>query len=137
MNYADCINYNSNFFYKAIEFFIEKFNNIHFFVFSNNINSIENFFINSKIKYTIVSNNIDYIDLWIMSLCKHNIISHSTFSWWGAYLNNNKNKYVIYPKDVLKILWGNLYNEYKLENRSNEHYFTDWVALESNTLEKY
>jgi hypothetical protein len=32
-----------------------------------------------------VEGNEDYIDIWTMSLCKHNILSFSTFSWWGAF----------------------------------------------------
>ena len=48
--------------------------------------------------FTKVPDNIpDWHQMLLMSSCDHNIIANSSFSWWGAYFNLNKNKQVCYP----------------------------------------
>lgn len=45
----------------------------------------------------LVDETEDYKEMWLMSLCKNNIICNSTFSWWGSFLNRNVDKKVIAP----------------------------------------
>lgn len=47
--------------------------------------------------FTLVENLEDYEELWMMSLFKNNIMSCSSFSWWGSYLNNYIDKKVFVP----------------------------------------
>jgi hypothetical protein len=66
-----------------------------FLLFSDDIERIDLSFLENN-PYQVITNNEDYIDLWVMSLCKHNILSYSTFSFWAAFLNPNPDKIVLY-----------------------------------------
>ena len=54
--------------------------------------------------YRYVVGNPNYIDLWTMARCKYNITTYSTFSWWGAYLNDHPERVVMYPRSALKYI---------------------------------
>ena len=66
-----------------------------YLIFSDDINWCKE---NFKGANVVFITDKDYVELFLQSLCTHNIISSSSFSWWGAYLNKNPNKIVIGPK---------------------------------------
>ena len=93
---------------KAIDFISKKVVHPVFFIFSDDIEWAKS---NLQIPYlcSFISGNNEsnsYIDMQLMSFCKNNIIANSSFSWWGAWLNQNHNKIVIAPANwfVDKIL---------------------------------
>ena len=109
---------------QPIDYYINSVNIIgkdkHFLIFSDDIKWCkENFeFIKNK---TFISENLDYQDLYLMSMCNNNIIANSTFSWWGAWLNNNLTKIVITPKNW----FGSVYKNYD----TNDLYCEGWIKI--------
>lgn len=85
---------------RAIDYIKKHVSNPKFYVFTDDPKSLkETFHIDTP--YTLVTWNntpqTSFRDMQLMSLCKHNIIANSTFSWWAAALNKNPDKIVIYP----------------------------------------
>lgn len=57
------------------------------------------------------------VDMFLMSLCKHNIIANSTYSWWGAVLNTNPDKIVVCPE------------KWTLGNSIDQLYVDGWIKM--------
>lgn len=84
---------------QAIELIKSKIDNPSFFIFSNDIEWCkQNLDISNAVYVTGNNGENSFRDMHLMSLCQHNIIANSSFSWWGAWLNNNRNKIVVAPK---------------------------------------
>lgn len=81
----------------------EETKNPQFFIFSDDLDwAKKNFSLIDNITFVELANDVpDHEEMCLMSLCKHNIIANSTFSWWGAWLNQNPDKIVIAPKQWL------------------------------------
>lgn len=110
---------------KAISVIKEKVDNPQFYVFTDNPQWVkENF---KDLDYTLVEGNPavgygSHFDMQLMSVCKHNIISNSTYSWWSAFLNKNENKIVIVPE-----IW---FNPKSCENyTSKKALCKGWIAI--------
>lgn len=104
----------------AIEYIQKRVPNVRFLVFSEDLEWVK---CNLDIPdATMATRNMfddyeDWYDMYLMSLCAHNIIANSTFSWWGAWLNKNPDKIVVAPK------------RWRLDRDINDICPPDWIRL--------
>ena len=127
---------NYEYFEKSLEHIVNKTNNISKVLYV--CEAEDNTYVTSKIdilqkkfpeiEYIKVSDSIpDYEQMLILSLADHNIISNSTFSWWGAYFNENPYKIVCYPS-----VWFGEYFEHT--NSLDDLIPQDWIKIEANPI---
>lgn len=74
---------------KSIKFIKDKVENPRFFVFSNDLDWCKTFFENEDNTVFVEGNDVahSYMDMILMTYCKHHIVANSSFSWWGAWLS--------------------------------------------------
>ena len=88
----------THYYKKAFEYVRENLANPRFYIFTNDIEWVKQQFKGDDMWIVECNNNVDnYFDMFLMSNCKSNIVANSTFSWWGAWLNQNTEKIVISP----------------------------------------
>lgn len=114
-----------DYYQKAVKLISEKVKNPRFYVFADNKEWVkENF---NDFDYTLVEGNPvagygSHFDMQLMSLCRHNIISNSTYSWWGGYLNRHQDKIVVAPD-----IW---FNPASCADYTSRHLLCNgWIAL--------
>ena len=90
----------TDYYHRAIEYICSKVENPAFYFFSDDMDWVKkNITVNNDCVYvTGTPAGKDFYEMYLMSICKHNIIANSSFSWWGAWLNKNTEKIVIAPK---------------------------------------
>lgn len=110
-------------YYKSAIIYLEKkFKNINYFIFSDDIEWVkENLPIENAIFVKSKEKRIPHEDIYLMSLCSYNVIANSSFSWWGAWLNQNDKKVVVAPKR-----W---FADDKMQKQSKDIVCENWVRL--------
>jgi hypothetical protein len=89
------LNNNSNTFVKVLYFCEEA----DFPKVLKTIDYLKQHFPTEAVVFEKVNTNLDdWEQMVLMSLCSHNIIANSSFSWWSAYFNTNYNKIICCPK---------------------------------------
>ena len=95
---------------QAIAYICERIESPWFFIFSDEPQNAKEFLnVENAVYINWNKGEESYNDMRLMSFCKHNIIANSSFSWWGAWLNNYPQKIVIAPRQWFK-------NELKNDN---------------------
>lgn len=113
------LNLTEKYYAEAISYLSNKISNFKLIVFSDDIDWCKKAIKGENVIYN--ENFLNYENMCIMSLCDHNIIANSSFSWWGAYLNQNLNKIIICPNE---------YANDKKVNFMNGNYFPkEWHSI--------
>lgn len=122
----------TEYYLEAITKLKAKIESPHFFFFSDDMNWVKSNFKNIENAHFIENNNKkdtqwsttgDIEDLMLIKTCKHQIIANSTYSWWGAWLNSNPNKIILYPEK-----WFNN-QEAQHTFETNKFIPSDWIKI--------
>lgn len=110
---------------KAATLFPEE---AHFVIFTDHVPFAQDILSTFDRPYTIIENESQFADLYLLSYMKHQIISNSSFSWWAAYLNKNRSKIVVAPLPWFQPHWHNA--------AGNNHIIPEgWYTVNPYTLE--
>lgn len=120
--FADELNIcNEHYYREAMRIVAEKVKQPVFYVFSTSHKDIEwikcNWSFSYPVRY-IDLGNPDYEEIRLMYSCKHFILANSTFSWWAAYLAENKDKIVVVPDT-----WNQKYQDFE------NIYKKEWIKI--------
>lgn len=101
---SDFIALGREYYEKAIAYIEQHVESPSYYIFSDDFEFAKKEFnwLNSYVVVTGNEGNNSFRDMQLMSLCKHNIIANSTFSQWGAFLNQNENHITIYPRAYMR-----------------------------------
>lgn len=103
VNIDNCQTYGQSYYLDALEYMRRCTGGGKMIIFSDDIDWCRANLSMEDALYVDWNNGVDsWQDMYLMSLCKNNIIANSSFSWWGAWLNENPNKIVIAPKQWMK-----------------------------------
>ncbi len=116
----------NHYYSEAIEPYLDKLENYHFVIFSNDIDWCKDNLIEGDM-VTFVEPGTDYSDMILMSSCDHFIIANSSYSWWAALRSKNLNKNVTCPMNYLKSSspWSHINKNY---------YPSQWRGINNNAL---
>jgi hypothetical protein len=108
-----------NYFNNTIKEIESNVDNPHYYIFSNDMQWVKQNLFLKNVTYIEGNNKYrSWMDMFLMSKCKHNIISNSSFSWWGAWLNQNPNKIVICP------------NKFSTKDINTDVYPDSWLKIQ-------
>lgn len=94
-----------NYYENAIHYIVDNYPGCRFYFFSDEPEWVQINLMGDGINGKVISVNKgtdSWKDMLLMSNCKHNIIANSSFSWWGAWLNQHPHKKVIAPNKWFK-----------------------------------
>ena len=97
---------------KLIKIIKSKISNAKFFLWSNDFQNLESNFFNfdyQKINLNNVNDSIDktILGLYLLTNCKHYVVTGSSFNWWGAWLSTNQSKIIIRPSHFKNFTFNN------------------------------
>ena len=125
LNHSHFCKLDNEYYSTAIAEFTPELEKYHFVVFSNDIQWCKENLLEESSLVTFIEPGLDAVDMMLMSMCNHNIIANSSFSWWAAFRNGNVNKKVICPANYIRS-----FSPYTFLN--NNYYLPYWKSINND-----
>ena len=85
---------------RAVNFIDTKLDNARYLVWSNDFSNLRNYLPENKFIFIDNKENKSLTDFYLLLNCKNFIVGPTSFHWWPAWLNNEKNSLILRPIDI-------------------------------------
>uniref|UniRef100_A0A914VX25 L-Fucosyltransferase n=2 Tax=Plectus sambesii TaxID=2011161 RepID=A0A914VX25_9BILA len=107
---------------RAMDYYREKYRNVVFLLCSDDLKWCRENIEQEMADVMTIDSGFREIDLAVMAMCNHTIMTIGTFSWWAAYLAGGE---VIYYKE-----WPRKGSKLAEMLRSEEYFLPNWIGMD-------